>query len=76
MNGRAIEVREPVTLRRSMVEEWTDERYLGHGWFVFLKEGWSFDPLDPEARELSFETKGEALATNVYPTSLDGEGAR
>lgn len=55
-----------VALRGSMVEEWTDERALGHGWFVLLRPGHSFDPLDPEAREQSYETKREALGSNVY----------
>lgn len=64
----------PVRLRRQMVEEWTDERDLGHGWFVLLREGWSFDPMDDEAREQSYETKREALAALVYPT--EGEGSR
>ena len=60
---------QPVTLRRSMVEEWTDERRLGHGWFVLLREGWSYDPFDPEHREQSYETKRDALEAQVYPTS-------
>ena len=67
---------QPVRLRNSMVEEWTDERHLGHGWFCLLKEGWTYDPWD-DLREQSFETKRDALGSLVYPvqTSADVTGS-
>jgi len=65
---------QPVRLRPHMVQEWTDERSLGHGWFVLLKPGYHYDPLDPEHREQSYGTKAEALGALVYCTPVK-EGA-
>ena len=55
----------PTSLRPSMVEDWDDERDLGHGWFCYLKPGWSFDPMD-SLRTMSFETKTEAFDRLVW----------
>ena len=53
-------------IRRDMIEDWDDERDLGHGWFCYLKPGWSFEFLD-ECGTRSFDTKREAMESIVYP---------
>ena len=61
----------PTRLRPRMVEDWDDERNLGHGWFCYLKDGWTFDPMcDQRAR--TFETKREAFEELVWPAEKTG----
>jgi hypothetical protein len=63
---------QPIALRERHVEEWTDERKLGHGWFCLLREGWSYCLFDPEAREQSYETKADAFRAHIYPHKPEG----
>jgi len=55
-------------LRPHMVEEWDDERALGHGWFALLKAGWTWER-GIDHRYRSFETKRDAYERYVYPTT-------
>lgn len=55
-------------LRPHMVEEWDDERSLGHGWFALLREGWTWEE-GIDHRYRSFETKRDAYEGCVYPTT-------
>jgi hypothetical protein len=50
------------TLRRHpRVEIADDERGIGNGVIVTLREGWTFDPVDPENRVRGEDTASEML---------------